>query len=90
VIQPGEADVEVPVGSNLLLALRGRPLAAADRRVLSAFASYAAVALDQQRLAAEAEAASRSRPRTGCGPPSGSATPTTPLGWGSAWRCLAG
>ena len=45
------------MGNNLLLALRGRPLPAADRRVLGAFASYAAVALDQQRLAAEAEAA---------------------------------
>jgi two-component system sensor histidine kinase KdpD len=54
---PGEADVEVPVGTSLLLALRGRPLPAADRRVLGAFASYAAVALDQQRLTAEAEAA---------------------------------
>ena len=54
---PGEADVEVPVGNSLLLALRGRPLPAADRRVLGAFASYAAVALDQQRLAGEAEAA---------------------------------
>jgi two-component system sensor histidine kinase KdpD len=54
---PGEADVEVPVGNSLLLALRGRPLPAADRRVLGAFASYAAVALDQQRLAAQAEAA---------------------------------
>jgi len=57
VTRPGEADVEVPAGDNLLLALRGRPLPAADRRVLAAFASYAAVALDQQRLAAEAEAA---------------------------------
>jgi two-component system, OmpR family, sensor histidine kinase KdpD len=54
---PGEADVEVPVADRLLLALRGRPLPATDRRVLGAFASYAAVALDQQRLAAEAEAA---------------------------------
>jgi two-component system, OmpR family, sensor histidine kinase KdpD len=54
---PGEADVEIPVADRLLLALRGRPLPATDRRVLSAFASYAAVALDQQRLAAEAEAA---------------------------------
>ncbi|HYX61238.1 MAG TPA: DUF4118 domain-containing protein [Streptosporangiaceae bacterium] len=57
VIQPGEADVEVPVGNNLLLALRGRTLPAADRRVLGAFASYAAAALDQQRLVAEAQAA---------------------------------
>ncbi len=55
--QPGEADVEVPVTDSLSLALRGRPLPAADRRVLGAFASYAAVALDQQRLAAEAKAA---------------------------------
>jgi two-component system, OmpR family, sensor histidine kinase KdpD len=54
---PGEADVEIPVADRLLLALRGRPLPATDRRVLGAFASYAAVALDQQRLAAEAEAA---------------------------------
>jgi two-component system sensor histidine kinase KdpD len=57
VTQPGEADVEVPVTDSLSLALRGRPLPAADRRVLGAFASYAAVALDQQRLAAEAKAA---------------------------------
>jgi two-component system sensor histidine kinase KdpD len=57
VASPGEADVEVPVADSLLLALRGRPLPAADRRVLGAFASYAAAALDQQRLAAEAEAA---------------------------------
>ena len=39
------------------MALLGRTLTAADRRVLGAFASYAAVALEQQRLAAEAEAA---------------------------------
>jgi two-component system sensor histidine kinase KdpD len=57
VLAPGEADVEVPVGDSLLLALRGRPLPAGDRRVLGAFASYAAAALDQQRLTAQAEAA---------------------------------
>ncbi|MBV9093804.1 MAG: sensor histidine kinase KdpD [Streptosporangiaceae bacterium] len=57
VTSPVEADVEVPVGGGLSLALRGRQLPAADRRVLGAFASYAAVALEQQRLAAEAEAA---------------------------------
>jgi two-component system sensor histidine kinase KdpD len=54
---PDDASVEVPVGDALSLALLGRTLPAADRRVLSAFASYAAVALEQQRLAAEAEAA---------------------------------
>jgi two-component system, OmpR family, sensor histidine kinase KdpD len=57
VTRPDEADVEVPVTDSLTLALRGRTLPATDRRVLGAFASYAAVALDQQRLAAEAQAA---------------------------------
>jgi two-component system sensor histidine kinase KdpD len=57
VTRPEDADVEVPVADTLSLALRGRPLPASDRRVLGAFASYAAVALDQQRLAAEAQAA---------------------------------
>jgi two-component system, OmpR family, sensor histidine kinase KdpD len=55
--RPEEADVEIPVTDGLSLALRGRTLPAADRRVLGAFATYAAVALDQQRLAAQAEAA---------------------------------
>jgi two-component system sensor histidine kinase KdpD len=47
----------VPVTETLTLALRGHALPAGDRRVLGAFAAYAAVALEQQRLAAEAEAA---------------------------------
>ena len=54
---PDDAEVEVPVTDTLSLALRGRPLAADDRRLLGAFAAYAAAALEQQRLAAEAEAA---------------------------------
>ena len=57
VARPSDADVEVPVAETLSMALRGRSLPAADRRVLGAFAGYAAVALEQQRLAAEAEAA---------------------------------
>jgi two-component system sensor histidine kinase KdpD len=57
VARPSDADAEVPVAETLVLALRGRPLPATDRRVLGAFAAYAAVALEQQRLAAEAEAA---------------------------------
>jgi two-component system sensor histidine kinase KdpD len=57
VASPEEADVEVPVGDGLVLALRGRALRATDRRVLGAFANYAAVALEQGRLAAAAEAA---------------------------------
>jgi two-component system sensor histidine kinase KdpD len=57
VTRPENADVEVPVSDTLTLVLAGRPLPAGDRRVLGAFAAYAALALEQQRLAAEAEAA---------------------------------
>ncbi len=57
VARPDDADVNVPITDGLSLALAGRPLPAADRRVLGAFATYAGVALDQQRLAAQAEAA---------------------------------
>jgi two-component system sensor histidine kinase KdpD len=55
--RPDDADVNVPISDTMSLSLSGRPLPAGDRRVLGAFASYAAVALEQQRLAAEAEAA---------------------------------
>jgi two-component system sensor histidine kinase KdpD len=55
--RPEEADVAMPVSDDLCLAARGRTLQATDRRVLGAFASYAAAALEQQRLSAEAEAA---------------------------------
>jgi two-component system, OmpR family, sensor histidine kinase KdpD len=55
--RPDEADVEVPVSDTLVLALRGRALPATDRRVLGAFAAYAAAALEQARLAAAAKAA---------------------------------
>lgn len=55
--RPDDADVNVPITEGLSLALAGRPLPAADRRVLGAFAAYAGVALEQQRLAAQAEAA---------------------------------
>jgi two-component system, OmpR family, sensor histidine kinase KdpD len=55
--RPEDADVDVPVTDNLTLGLRGRALPASDRRVLGAFAAFAAAALEQQRLAAAAEAA---------------------------------
>jgi two-component system, OmpR family, sensor histidine kinase KdpD len=54
---PDDGEVTVPVTDDLCLAARGRTLNAADRRVLGAFAAYAAAALEQQRLTAEAEAA---------------------------------
>jgi two-component system, OmpR family, sensor histidine kinase KdpD len=55
--RPEEGDVAMPVTDDLCLAARGRTLPASDRRVLGAFAAYAAAALEQQRLTAEAEAA---------------------------------
>ena len=55
--RPEDGDVSMPVSDDLCLAARGRTLPAADRRVLGAFAAYAAAALEQQRLMAEAEAA---------------------------------
>ncbi|MEW2354748.1 DUF4118 domain-containing protein [Spirillospora sp. NPDC029432] len=54
---PEEADTAVPAGEGLVLALRGRTLPAADRRVLEAFTAQAAAALRHRRLAAEAERA---------------------------------
>ncbi|MDT9690371.1 sensor histidine kinase KdpD [Streptomyces sp. P9(2023)] len=55
--RPEDADVDMPVGEHLALALTGRVLPAEDRRVLGAFAAQAAVALDRQRLVGEAEQA---------------------------------
>ncbi|MFI6598701.1 DUF4118 domain-containing protein [Nonomuraea sp. NPDC050536] len=54
---PGVADTDVAVDEDLVLAVRGRLLDAADRQVLEAFAAEAAVALRQQRLREEAERA---------------------------------
>ncbi|MEU1598012.1 sensor histidine kinase KdpD [Streptomyces sp. NPDC005708] len=51
---PEEADVDMPVGDHMALALMGRVLPAEDRRVLAAFAAQAAVVLDRQRLREEA------------------------------------
>jgi len=55
--RPEDADVDIPVNDGLCLGLRGRALQVGDRRILGAFAAYAAAALEQQRLTAEAEAA---------------------------------
>ncbi|MFD0146820.1 MULTISPECIES: ATP-binding protein [unclassified Streptomyces] len=57
VVRPEDADVDMPVGEHLALALTGRVLPAEDRRVLGAFAAQAAVVLDRQRLVGEAEEA---------------------------------
>ncbi|MFF2652720.1 DUF4118 domain-containing protein [Streptomyces sp. NPDC058045] len=57
--RPDDADVDMPAGGgqHMRLALTGRVLPAADRRVLAAFAAQAAVVLDRQRLKTEAERA---------------------------------
>ncbi|MEV7426723.1 MULTISPECIES: sensor histidine kinase KdpD [unclassified Streptomyces] len=55
--RPEAADVDMPVGDHMALALSGRVLPAEDRRVLAAFATQAAVVLDRQRLVGEAEQA---------------------------------
>ncbi|MDW4906593.1 DUF4118 domain-containing protein [Streptomyces sp. ADMS] len=55
--RPEDADVDMPVGDHMALALSGRVLPASDRRVLAAFAAQAAVVLDRQRLRHEAEQA---------------------------------
>ncbi|MEW2128341.1 sensor histidine kinase KdpD [Streptomyces sp. NPDC007259] len=57
--RPEDADVDMPVGDHMALALSGRVLPAEDRRVLGAFAAQAAVVLDRQRLVDEAEEARR-------------------------------
>ncbi|MFI5805979.1 ATP-binding protein [Streptomyces sp. NPDC051561] len=57
--RPEDADVDMPVGDHMALALSGRVLPAEDRRVLAAFAAQAAVVLDRQRLVGQAEDARR-------------------------------
>ncbi|GGJ56900.1 sensor histidine kinase [Streptomyces brasiliensis] len=54
---PEDADVDVPVGDHMALALSGRMLPASDRRVLAAFAAQAAVVLERRRLQEEADQA---------------------------------
>ncbi|MFJ8054456.1 ATP-binding protein [Streptomyces luteogriseus] len=55
--RPDQADVDIPVGNHMALALTGRVLPAEDRRVLAAFAAQAAVVLDRRRLREEADRA---------------------------------
>jgi two-component system sensor histidine kinase KdpD len=56
-LRPEDADVDMPVGDHMALALSGRVLPAEDRRVLAAFAAQAAVVLDRERLVGEASQA---------------------------------
>ena len=63
-LRPEEGDADVPIGDDLALALRGRTLAAEDRRILTAFGAQAAVALRQRRLAEAEPLAEVDRTRT--------------------------
>jgi two-component system sensor histidine kinase KdpD len=56
-LRPEDGAAEVPVGDNLALVLRGRPLPAEDQRVLAAFAAEVAAAYQQRQLADAAAAA---------------------------------
>ncbi|WP_062350966.1 DUF4118 domain-containing protein [Herbidospora yilanensis] len=56
-VKPSSGDTDVIIDDDLVLAARGAPLDASDRRVLEAFAAEIAVALRQQRLAEAAEKA---------------------------------
>jgi two-component system sensor histidine kinase KdpD len=55
-LAPTEGEVDIPIDDNLTLVARGHPLAAADRRLVEAFAAQAAIALRQERLAEQAAA----------------------------------
>ncbi|HWS36290.1 MAG TPA: DUF4118 domain-containing protein, partial [Actinoplanes sp.] len=57
IARPEDAQVTVHAGEDLTVLLSGRTLEASDRRVVEAFAAQAAVALRQERLAAEAATA---------------------------------
>jgi len=57
--RPEEADTEISIEDDLVLALRGRPLAAEDQRMLAAFASEVAVAYRQRQLSDAAADAAR-------------------------------
>ncbi|GAB1690227.1 hypothetical protein KRM28CT15_20300 [Krasilnikovia sp. M28-CT-15] len=54
---PDQAEIAVRAEQRLVMVLRGRALEAPARRIVAAFAAQAAVALRQERLAAEAAAA---------------------------------
>jgi two-component system sensor histidine kinase KdpD len=57
--RPEDADVQVPAGVGLVLALQGRTLAAADRTILAAFAAQVQSLLEHDRLARAAQVAAR-------------------------------
>lgn len=56
---PADADAAVPAGDDLVLAMRGRPMAASDQTVLRAFAAQTRNLLERDTLARSAAQAER-------------------------------
>jgi len=56
-VVPADAESLLAIDEHYRLALRGRPLPAADQRILAAFATQAAAVIEQRRLAAAAATA---------------------------------
>ncbi|MBF6063959.1 sensor histidine kinase KdpD [Nocardia terpenica] len=52
---PDEGDAAIPIGDDLVLAVRGRVLESSDRKILEAFAAQTVAALRRERLAETAE-----------------------------------
>jgi two-component system sensor histidine kinase KdpD len=57
--EPAVADVHLPAGDGLVLALSGRPLGSSDRLVLGAYAAQAQALLERDELARAAALAAR-------------------------------
>jgi two-component system sensor histidine kinase KdpD len=55
VLNENDQETSMPLGTTATLTLRGKTLAASDRKILGAFASQLESALERRRLAAEAE-----------------------------------
>jgi two-component system sensor histidine kinase KdpD len=53
-VMPGDADQVRPLGSDLVLAVRGSDIAAQDLRVLNAFVAQLAATIDRRRVGAQA------------------------------------
>lgn len=58
-IRPEDADASAEISSSLVLTLRGAQLSVQDRRVLAAFATHLAVAVERAELTSRAEEARR-------------------------------
>ncbi|WP_253905089.1 sensor histidine kinase [Arthrobacter sp. H14] len=61
---PEEADTTIPVGTGMVLALRGRPISAQDLRIATAMASQTGALIERDRLRAESRNNRQERERT--------------------------